>query len=290
MRILIQVPEGLKTRALRIAEEFERKGATVFISCEPCYGACDLRLRERDELGAEKLVHFGHEGPEIPGVEYVPLIEKIDIRDILARNLEKLHGYRTIRICASLQFCEAVFQAAEVLSTNGFEPVISTPPGLRPGQILGCDTRAAEGPCDAVLFIGSGRFHARGIGKKPVFVLDIEKGTVFEIGINERKYTVALELAKHSSVFGILVSTKPGQKKVETALEVKKVLEENGKKAFILVFDEIKKEKLMGIDVDCYVNTACPRIVEDDLGKPVVNAGDILKIFKRSNENKCDGR
>ncbi len=59
-RIFLQVPEGLKTRVLGFARELEGKGVEVFISVEPCYGACDLRDREARSLGCDLLLHLGH--------------------------------------------------------------------------------------------------------------------------------------------------------------------------------------------------------------------------------------
>jgi len=39
MRVLLHVPEGLKTEVLKIARSI---GGEVNISCGPCYGACDV--------------------------------------------------------------------------------------------------------------------------------------------------------------------------------------------------------------------------------------------------------
>ena len=53
----LQFPEGLKTNALAIASEIEKKtDAKVIIFIDPCYGACDLKEIE----GMDLLIHFGH--------------------------------------------------------------------------------------------------------------------------------------------------------------------------------------------------------------------------------------
>ena len=53
----LQFPEGLKTNALAIASEIEKKtDAKVIIFIDPCYGACDLK----EIQGMDLLVHFGH--------------------------------------------------------------------------------------------------------------------------------------------------------------------------------------------------------------------------------------
>ncbi len=66
---------------------------------------------------------------------------------------------------------------------------------------------------------------------------------------------------------------------IELAEKIKQDLIKKGKKAYILVFDEIKPEKLEGFDLNAYINTACPRIVIEDrtlFKKPILNPDEIL--------------
>jgi 2-(3-amino-3-carboxypropyl)histidine synthase len=39
-RLYVQVPEGLKTSAQDLVNFIESEGMTVFLSVEPCFGAC----------------------------------------------------------------------------------------------------------------------------------------------------------------------------------------------------------------------------------------------------------
>jgi 2-(3-amino-3-carboxypropyl)histidine synthase len=58
--VCIQLPDGLKPEAKRIADELEKKtGATVTIWMGSCYGACDIPLVVK-ELGVDLLVQWGH--------------------------------------------------------------------------------------------------------------------------------------------------------------------------------------------------------------------------------------
>ncbi len=59
-RVLLQLPEGLKPEAPRLAEMVEKAGALAIISADPCYGACDIAVNEAESLGADLIVHFGH--------------------------------------------------------------------------------------------------------------------------------------------------------------------------------------------------------------------------------------
>lgn len=58
--VCIQLPDGLKPEAKRIADELERQtGASVLIWMGSCYGACDVPLVVK-ELNVDLLVQWGH--------------------------------------------------------------------------------------------------------------------------------------------------------------------------------------------------------------------------------------
>ncbi|MEM2572649.1 MAG: diphthamide synthesis protein, partial [Archaeoglobaceae archaeon] len=63
---------------------------------------------------------------------------------------------------------------------------------------------------------------------------------------------------------GILVSTKPGQKRLRLAEKIREKALKKGLKAIIVYIGEITPEKLENLPFDFYVNTACPRISYDD--------------------------
>ncbi len=59
-RVMIQLPDGLKPEAGRIAKELSsRTGAEIFIWAGSCYGACDTP-QGLDLLKIDMLVQFGH--------------------------------------------------------------------------------------------------------------------------------------------------------------------------------------------------------------------------------------
>src|SRR4030067_3332179 len=72
-RVLLQLPDGLRPHAYRLAAEIRRdSGAQVILSGDSCYGACDVASRQAEEVGADLLVHYGHsrmvEDGEVPGL------------------------------------------------------------------------------------------------------------------------------------------------------------------------------------------------------------------------------
>lgn len=59
-KVLIQLPEGLKPKAIEIADKIEKETkAKVFIWIGSCYGACDLP-QGIENIGIDLIIHFGH--------------------------------------------------------------------------------------------------------------------------------------------------------------------------------------------------------------------------------------
>jgi len=290
----LQVPEGLKSKALSIARELEKAGNEVLISCEPCYGACDLRDSEAKRLGCEKIIHYGHSkfvDSEIP-VEYVEIKSEENLA-IPESEIKKLGGFNKIGLVSTLQFVNSLHNVKKQLEKIGKDAFIggSGNKNLYPGQILGCNTGAAkavETKVDCFLFIGSGKFHPIGVAlatKKPVFVFDTEKNRIEKAETEKflKQRLATIELARDAKAFGILVSTKPGQMNLKAAEEAKKRIEKTGRTAHILVMDEIKPEKIEYINgIEAYINTACPRIGIEDrtlFRKPILNLDEAEGIL-----------
>jgi len=58
--VCIQLPEGLKPEAKKIADHIEKNtGAKVIIWMGSCYGACDVPVQVK-ELGADMIIQWGH--------------------------------------------------------------------------------------------------------------------------------------------------------------------------------------------------------------------------------------
>ncbi len=293
-KILLQVPEGLKSKALFIAKELEREGNEVLISCELCYGACDLRDSEAKRLGCDKIIHYGHSrfvDSDMP-VEYMEMKSESKIA-IPENEIEKLKNFKKIGLVSTLQFVDSLQKIKEQLEKSGKEFFIgkSNNKNLYEGQVLGCNTSAAkavESKADCFLYIGSGRFHPIGVAfasKKPVFVFDTEKSRIEKVETEKflKQRLATIEMARDAKTFGILVSTKPGQMNLKAVEELKKKIDKSGRSAHILVMDEIKPDKIDYIDgIDAYINTACPRIgIEDrtSFRKPILNLDETEEVL-----------
>ena len=284
--ISLQVPEGLKVKSLEIASFLENHEYAVIISSDPCWGACDLRVKEAEMIGADMIIHIGHK-KFIKHIESkIPIMYflwKYDIKydeEKISKELMKIKE-RNIGLICSVQYQDLVNEIAEILQKFGKNVEIG-------GSVLGCWTdnaqrlKASKMVDGVLLYVGSGNFHA--LGAKCKYVLDIENEELREIGENlmtmEKKRYASIEKARNADIFAIVVSSKPGQFEFETAKNIKKRLEEKHKKAFILIMDEITDVKLMGIRSDAFINTACVRIRDDYFRKPVLNPEDVDLLFE----------
>ncbi|MBI2574847.1 diphthamide synthesis protein [Candidatus Woesearchaeota archaeon] len=156
------------------------------------------------------------------------------------------------------------------------------------GQVYGCDFPSAIGSNDeieAVLFVGTGRFHPRGMfgSKKPVFIYDPVNRHFFlmdpkDAEKEERKARVAMLKFLHATEVGVLVSTKPGQLHLKAGEALKRIYPD--KNFYFLVCDTLDFTELANFTfIDVFVNTACPRLMEDydKFDKPIINIEEVMQ-------------
>ncbi len=302
MKVLLQFPEGLKTKALELAREYEKRGDIVIISADACWGACDIKDDLARALGCDKLVHIGHTQfikSDFP-IEYVELRADVDeerMRKILDLGWKEIEKFENFGLLTSVQYLDYLEPLKKLLEKKGKKVFISasTDPQkiMHTGQTLGCDVAAANNIynlVDCFLFVGSGKFHPLGADlkqNKPVFAIDLTQGKFVDLEPLKQKFLkqkfAAIGLARHAKKFGILLSSKKGQLALEFAEAIKKKINSAGKEAFIIVLDEISENKLMGLDVDCWINTACPRIAVEDrtnFSKPLIGADEVGEVLK----------
>ncbi|MFC2143848.1 diphthamide synthesis protein, partial [Candidatus Aenigmatarchaeota archaeon] len=223
-------------------------------------------------------------------VIYEELRIDYDPTPLLRNALNDLKPFKKIGLVTTVQFLSCLDHAKKFLQKRGKKVYVGSSSKGNPGQVLGCDFSAAkdlEGTVDCFLFMGSGTFHPLGLSitvKKPVFFLDFEGTQLLDLKDEKRRMEnirlLQIENARSCKSFGILVSTKPGQMRIKTAEESKEKLEKMGKKAWILVANEVTPEKLLGLQIDCLVNTACPRMREDSrlFKKTIIDPADVNRL------------
>ncbi|MCX6821219.1 MAG: diphthamide biosynthesis enzyme Dph2 [Candidatus Aenigmarchaeota archaeon] len=274
-RIFVQYPEGLKLKIQGICKQFEKEGFEVVISCEPCYGACDVRDEEAKRLGCDVILNIGHSNfgveSKIP-VVYWDYFYDVNPIPILKKEIDKLKKFKKIGVVTSIQFVKSLEKVEDFLKKNNKEVYIHK--SLKyPGQILGCNIDAAkkiENKVDCFLYVGAGKFHPLGVAirtEKPVFTLDFEKKQIYNL--DEEKIKWLKKKAWHDSELndakriGIIICWKKGQNRIDEAEKLKKKLEKEGKEVYILAFDNFSTDKIEGLKFDCLVNMACPRLDDE---------------------------
>ncbi len=272
----LQFPEGLKVHATELAHRIENEtGVLVLISGDPCYGACDLSDVEMNGM-VDLLVHFGH--TPLPIDYKVPTLfveahYQLGSMEILKEAVKYLEGKEKIGLVTTTQHLHLLEDATHFLEASGKEVIMKEGAGTLKGQVLGCNFSSVHDlPVDAFLYLGSGNFHPLGIKlstQKPVIIADpylnqvrdIDEFTDRILRIRFARITRASEAKK----FGILVSSKEGQCRWELAKDLKKMIYNEGREAYLILLDEINPPALLPyMDLDAFVVTACPRIAIDD--------------------------
>jgi 2-(3-amino-3-carboxypropyl)histidine synthase len=296
--VLIQIPEGLKPEAPRIAKIVEKLGALSIISADPCYGACDLATADAESLGVDLIIHYGHSKllkyERVPTI-YVEARSTVNVKEAVNEALPLIENWQKIGLTTTVQHIQTLDNIRETLLHAGKAVVIGDSGRLNyAGQVLGCDYSNAKSiakDVEAFLFIGGGRFHALGVALstfKPTIVADPYERRAYSVDKEAEKVIkqrwASIEAAAKAKNFAVLIGLKPGQKRLEEALSVKRKLEEHEKTAYLFAIKEITPEVLMEFPtVEAYVNTACPRISLDDamkFQKPVLTVNEVSVVVE----------
>ncbi|MDP1552007.1 MAG: diphthamide biosynthesis enzyme Dph2 [Methanobacteriaceae archaeon] len=272
----LQFPDGLKIQASKVAQQIESEtGATAIISADPCFGACDLSDRKMTN-SVDILIHYGHTA--LPIAYHVPVMfieaySQVEVNESLQKSLELLKKYHKIALATTTQHLHLLDEIKQFLEDNGKKVVVESGNSTRTGQVLGCNFSSIKNlDAEAYLYLGSGNFHPLGIKlftHLPVVIADPYRGEARNIDkfadrilrIRFARITKSREAKK----WGILISSKEGQYRMDLARKIKQNLEKEGKKAFLIMMDNISPDLLLPfMELEAFVVTACPRIAIDD--------------------------
>jgi len=210
-------------------------------------------------------------------------VGKIFLPEELIRSLPK-----KLILCSSVQFLTQLHELEKELGRQGRKVTLFNGRSRNPGQILGCDNFKAKNNAQAFFFLGDGAFHPTALlyeNEKDVFYynpLSGKNGVLCVKDLEKIKIHEKVSMARfiHGRKMGLLISIKPGQNSIKTALILKKKLEKENKEVFLFITDNINLQETENFPfVDCWVNTACPRIAEDTK-KPLINLGLALNLLK----------
>ncbi len=297
----LQFPEGLKMQAIKIARKIESEtDATVIISGDPCFGACDVSDYKM-KGSVDLIVHYGHTPLplkyEVPTI-FVEAYAKIDLKKDLEKCLDALKDYSKVALVTTTQHLHLLNEIRDYLEDNGKEVVLGSSKSTRKGQVLGCNFSSIKDlDAEIFLFIGSGNFHPLGINlfsNTPVLALDpynneLRRMDEYADRILRIRFA-RITKARSAEKWGIIVSSKEGQYRMKLAKETKKLLEENGMEAYIILVDNVNPDVLLPyLELDAFVVSACPRIAIDDsqmYKKPLLTPQELeIVLNKREWEN-----
>ena len=297
----LQFPEGLKMQAIKIARKIESEtDATVIISGDPCFGACDVSDYKM-KGSVDLIVHYGHTPLplkyEVPTI-FVEAFAKIDLKKDLEKCLDALKDYSKVALVTTTQHLHLLNEIRDYLEDNGKEVVLGSSKSTRKGQVLGCNFSSIKDlDAEIFLFIGSGNFHPLVINlfsNTPVLALDpynneLRRMDEYADRILRIRFA-RITKARSAEKWGIIVSSKEGQYRMKLAKETKKLLEENGMEAYIILVDNVNPDVLLPyLELDAFVVSACPRIAIDDsqmYKKPLLTPQELeIVLNKREWEN-----
>ena len=191
---------------------------------------------------------------------------------------------KTLMLMGTVQFTKQLPHIKKQLEQAGKKAILFQ--GVHDehtGQVLGCDIFREKRTKEAYLYIGDGLFHPTALlydNEQPVYYYNPFNEEMVKLTqkdmrsvLNKRKASMARFYAAEK--IGILVTTKPGQNNMNAAMELKKRLKEKEKEGYIFLEDTLNIQQLENFPfIDCWVNTACPRIVEDT-NHAMVNLWDL---------------
>ena len=198
--------------------------------------------------------------------------------------IEKLP--KKIGLFFTLQFLDSLEPIKKQLEDSGIKvKLFKTKHTKYEGQIYGCNLEKFPG-VDAYLYIGDGLFHPKALvlgNDKDVHIWNPikKKHSVVTKKLMEkelRRQKAAVSLFHMKKKIGVLVSVKNGQSYYKYALKLRDKYPD--KEFYYVAFDTIEFNLLEDFSfVECWVNTACPRIGWDDTKrtrKPMVDIGSIM--------------
>jgi 2-(3-amino-3-carboxypropyl)histidine synthase len=306
--VALDGPDGILKKiqscAHRLSEKYQ---IPVYVIGDTSWGSCDLNIHAAETLGVDILFNIGHTIAMEKFGDKVVMIDAFDdvdfgkIAKICAIKLKK-KNFSKISLVTNSQYLQSLQKVKEIFEYHGYEVVIGRGKGhLNDAQVFGCEFYPAydsKDKVDAYVFLGQSIFHSTSIAivtQKPTFMLDPYFNEFSEINDIaqklEKKAILSVFKAQDAQTIGIIIGLKEGQFAKIKALELKRLLEEEGKKILLIAMTEITDERLLSFqDIDAFVQVACPRIGTDNhFHKPVLSVPQAISLIKLLKGESTEG-
>lgn len=201
--------------------------------------------------------------------------EKVNEKRILeiSKELPKV-----IALTYSIQFQEIANQIKKILESQGHRVNYLT-------QVLGCSNPKFPEDTEGILMVSGGKFHAIGVAyetKLPLWILDkdnLHKINKEDLSIIEKKEKATNMRYLNAEKVGIIISTKPGQLRLQRSLKLKEKIKD--KKTYLFLSNNVDINEFDNFDdIDCWVNTACPRMDMNDTNNDIINLAKVEELAK----------
>lgn len=300
-------PDGLLKKiqscAYNLSEKYQ---IPVYVIGDTSWGSCDLNLHAVETLGVDILFNIGHTiAMEKFGdkVVMIDAFDDVDFSKIATRcAIELKKNFRKISLVTNSQYLPSVQKVKKIFESHGYQVIIGRGKGhLNDAQVFGCEFYPAydsKNDVDAYIFLGQSMFHSASIAivtQKPTFMIDPYFNEYSQINDFaqklEKKAVLSVLKAQDANTIGIIIGLKEGQFAKIKALEIKKMLESQGKRILLIAMTEITDERLLSYqEVDAFVQVACPRIGTDNhFHKPVLSAPQAMSLIKLLKGEPQDG-
>ena len=148
-------------------------------------------------------------------------------------------------------------------------------------QILGCSKLKTP---YTILLIAQGNFHGLNLARQNSRVIQYSNGSSYTFGEREQQQFEKQKQANynmflHANNVAIIVSTKPGQNRLNDARELKIKLEKKypEKNFYIFISSHINIKEFENFTIDFWINAACPGLINDN--PKIGNIDDISTLF-----------
>ncbi len=196
---------------------------------------------------------------------FIPAKVKANINKDKIKSLSKKLP-KNIAIAYSIQFKDVASEIKSSLSNNVTQIT----------QVLGCSSPTFPKATQAILLIGSGRFHALALASEtslPIYILEKDQLSLIsekEIDSFQKRKKAAYLKFLNAEKVGILVSTKPGQEKLKQAINIRKKIKD--KSSYLFLGNNLNPSELENFPLTSWINTACPRL---DFDLQAINIRDL---------------
>ncbi|MEZ0393628.1 MAG: 2-(3-amino-3-carboxypropyl)histidine synthase subunit 1/2 [Desulfurococcaceae archaeon] len=298
--VLLTAPDGLKHVFPCMRGLLTALGAkSIVLSSSPSYGSCDIPVEEAIAVGADVIVHVGHEPYPMRGYDYatkvlyVPAYTYADLPQGFLGGLVdflRSRGFREVVVGTNYSERIVALEVAQGLRDRGVK-VVNDEPLVILGCIFPAELRKLS-DARVLLVVAGGFFHALGAvmaGVPRVVGVDPFRQAYYDANAEAarylaKRYFLAAKLRNEPpKLVGIVVGSRPGQYRPWLVEALAKILRERSVDYVVISSTYLRYEDLVAVDralrADAYVVTSCPRLPIDDLSdfhKPVLTPGELM--------------